>query len=539
MESGWNSYLTFTMPNVSADLLQTISIDDIVSMSGILLSSNPDTGLREYTIEGLVEGDKFSVLELLLDSSFKVKIDETEKIFTESIKTIFQTIDMQKAFANYFQMLWYSTLPCFDIQKLTSMENGTTAMLQQCRWKGRPISCSAIFKTFPTDAGMCCTFNLVKANALFLESEYTKLIMKLQAIDKLNAFTNGTEPEEHLNSLFPEQGVGHGLWVLLDKHSNLLAPRSVFSDLSGFGVHLGSPWSFPYVRKHSIHIQTGHLNSIALSAIAIEADDEIHDVEPKLRGCMFKDETKDLKFHNVYSQTNCFLECSIFMAQKKLQAVSIDNKTCTPWFLPFEGDNHYLCDPWESAKFQEFTHEGRPPGSCNHCLPDCRRTIFQSQVSVLPFGKCDERNLGMTDLCNVGNARSLTQPQIFGQQVLDEFKIGMNKEPEFLKIISSNMRANTKKKIQTFHYINQTYNAFEKDIAELEIFFEVESVLKITTTMKMTWVDFLSNVGGLLGLCLGLSVVTAVELVWLGMRIVMSFLWSVQIKLKTRPINMK
>ena len=32
-------------------------------------------------------------------------------------------------------------------------------------------------------------------------------------------------------------------------------------------------------------------------------------------------------------------------------------------------------------------------------------------------------------------------------------------------------------------------------------------------------VDFLANVGGLLGLCIGLSIVTVVELVWLSIRI--------------------
>jgi hypothetical protein len=32
-------------------------------------------------------------------------------------------------------------------------------------------------------------------------------------------------------------------------------------------------------------------------------------------------------------------------------------------------------------------------------------------------------------------------------------------------------------------------------------------------------VDFLANVGGLLGLCIGLSIVTVVELVWLSIRV--------------------
>jgi hypothetical protein len=45
-------------------------------------------------------------------------------------------------------------------------------MIKQCMWKGMEIDCSAIFKTFPTDRGMCCTFNMAKAEEMFQQSQY-------------------------------------------------------------------------------------------------------------------------------------------------------------------------------------------------------------------------------------------------------------------------------------------------------------------------------------------------------------------------------
>jgi hypothetical protein len=36
----------------------------------------------------------------------------------------------------------------------------------------------------------------------------------------------------------------------------------------------------------------------------------------------------------------------------------------------------------------------------------------------------------------------------------------------------------------------------------------------------MTWIDFLSQVGGLLGLCIGVSIITFIELFWLCLRLV-------------------
>jgi Amiloride-sensitive sodium channel len=35
------------------------------------------------------------------------------------------------------------------------------SLLKYCTWKGKPVPCGSIFKTIPTDRGMCCAFNLV------------------------------------------------------------------------------------------------------------------------------------------------------------------------------------------------------------------------------------------------------------------------------------------------------------------------------------------------------------------------------------------
>ena len=45
-------------------------------------------------------------------------------------------------------------------------------MMKYCEWKGTQLPCSAIFKTSPTDRGMCCTFNLRAAEEMFKDKEY-------------------------------------------------------------------------------------------------------------------------------------------------------------------------------------------------------------------------------------------------------------------------------------------------------------------------------------------------------------------------------
>jgi hypothetical protein len=57
------------------------------------------------------------------------------------------------------------------------------------------VPCSSIFNAFPSDLGMCCSFNLKAADNIFYSSSYPKLIMELQAVDRNGSFENNTYPE--------------------------------------------------------------------------------------------------------------------------------------------------------------------------------------------------------------------------------------------------------------------------------------------------------------------------------------------------------
>ena len=77
------------------------------------------------------------------------------------------------------------------------------------------------------------------------------------------------------------------------------------------------------------------------------------------------------------------------------------------------------------------------------------------------------------------------------------------------------------------HYFgpsDSTYNAFSSDIAEVKIFFKSATAIGIERQPVMTWIDFFSNVGGLLGLVLGIGAITLMEFIWLSNKIVTQLL---------------
>ena len=59
-----------------------------------------------------------------------------------------------------------------------------------------------------------------------------------------------------------------------------------------------------------------------------------------------------------------------------------------------------------------------------------------------------------------------------------------------------------------------TYDAYERDIAMVSFYFESPTVLEYLKEPKMTLLQFISQVGGLLGLCIGFSFISAIEILY-------------------------
>ncbi len=58
------------------------------------------------------------------------------------------------------------------------------------------------------------------------------------------------------------------------------------------------------------------------------------------------------------------------------------------------------------------------------------------------------------------------------------------------------------------------YDVYEKDIAVANFYFDKSTILQYSRTPRMTWTGFIGQIGGLLGLCLGISIVSFVELAY-------------------------
>ena len=99
-------------------------------------------------------------------------------------------------------------------------------MLKACIWQGEEFPCSELFRAFPTNQGMCCSFNMKNADEMFQKSKYNQILDAMQSRDKNETFVKdgvkGKVGSWNGNPM-AQAGKEKGLQVVLDAHSDYLS----------------------------------------------------------------------------------------------------------------------------------------------------------------------------------------------------------------------------------------------------------------------------------------------------------------------------
>ena len=196
-----------------------------------------------------------------------------------------------------------------------------------------------------------------------------------------------------------------------------------------------------------------------------------------------------------------------------------DTVACIPWFFPTPTNlSTYVCNPWETVEFLDFMN--KVPADVCQCMPDCSTTLYEPIIISTPLRKCDSSSLGVSKLCDFNN-KALPQPTMFGSQAkLDYEKFGFNSPSIYGVESTTRYYAKTLPKGDLFALNPKTYDAFEKDIALVEIYFRKSTIIQMGRQARMNWIEYFSTVGGLLGLVLGMGIISVIEVIWVCLRLV-------------------
>lgn len=64
-----------------------------------------------------------------------------------------------------------------------------------------------------------------------------------------------------------------------------------------------------------------------------------------------------------------------------------------------------------------------------------------------------------------------------------------------------------------------SYDAYKEDIGIANFYFQDPVTFQYVRQPRLSWTDFFASIGGLVGLCMGASIVTFIEVFWLCLRI--------------------
>lgn len=161
---------------------------------------------RPYRCAAELAKDSNGNLKLQMDPDLVEERDRLAGPKLKNMKELFQRLDKTKASEALFRMMWYSNMPCFDVYGITAQIPYESSIIKACYWKGKKISCAAVFSPIPTDRGMCCSFKMKPMDEIFNSKTYVDLAMDLQNYDKKSAFMDTTIPEWFKNDTLTQPG---------------------------------------------------------------------------------------------------------------------------------------------------------------------------------------------------------------------------------------------------------------------------------------------------------------------------------------------
>ena len=493
-------------------------------------------------------------IDLALNKERRSELNLQIESAMNDFRVAFENLNAEESYENLIELLWNTGLPCSDVLGTSSGFKDELSFIKRCYWKNEPISCNAIFEKRPTDRGMCCSFNHEKAEKVFKPSKFSNMISEMQTHEKRMGAAPPHVPDWYTSKQepFPETGRDYGLTLVVDAHTNKLSQSSVSETFEGFITAVDENSKYPATSLSGLVARPGFVSNIEIEAMKLDIHADVKKMDPTKRNCYLPHEY-ELNLHQRYSQSNCLLECELEFTSKcmkvcreeseqeekcgcKIIQLSVNmmkNKSdsCIPWYYPTKDDMMgKICDPWETQMFQKIIQSHIPKDECNHCLPDCSTTLYDAKMSYALFRKCDHTNFGTSLYCDLVNNDLSPAPWMTladnefkdnGYSLQDDNELSDSNIARLLNTrqrVDQGMRRNSLP-FPTENEKNPTYDAFEKDIGVLNIFFSKKYINTYVTNKRVSLADFLSKIGGSLGFAVGISMISLIETIyWIAFR---------------------
>ncbi|XP_063532877.1 pickpocket protein 28-like [Cydia strobilella] len=334
--------------------------------------------------------------------------------------------------------------------------------MASCRWRGTYRSCKRYFTEVLTREGVCFNFNALSYNDIFKtksiqhDYKYLNSSTPLNKWDIISGYTtseNVTEKKKEYPRRGRENGANPDLEILLLEDSADI-DDSCNSLSNGWKIYLQHPADLPQSSLYYYAAIAKQVTSLALKFSILNTSESLINYKPEQRQCYFPKD-RNLKYFAMYTPDNCQLECLSLYTYEKCKCV---------WFHMPHDNGSEICTASqqmcvESAQ-DELASNNQKYGKCN-CLPSCDSVHYDAEILKTEF-----------DLQKYNNSLKM----IFNRTLQDN------------------------RRISYYRY------------SRLEIYFKEPRFVSMRRSELFGLTDFLANCGGLLGLFLGFSFLSLVEM---------------------------
>ncbi|KAL9702252.1 hypothetical protein quinque_005770 [Culex quinquefasciatus] len=405
----------------------------------------------------------------LSEKFFEGNVTGKDTVNEEEIQTLLSLIqicDRHYSHEPYQSMLAKYNLHGNIVETLRQLSPGKPKkVLFQCRMS--MYSCVDWFKETLTDEGICYTLNLLPQKEIFRQENLHNDYHYSTSLYNTSSWSSddGYDPRAGLLT-YPRRILGSGFESGI--YLQLQIPTSYEDyhcrEAQGFKVLLHSPAEYPVTSKKFLRLTFSHEVTIVIKPEIMLTSKSLHSYTPSRRRCFFSHERK-LQFFAIYNQANCELECLTNYTRKLC--------SCVRFSMPHHGrtkicESYQLecCIQAENEVQLLIANEGIGKESLSEdqcrCLPACNSIEFDTEITQTKY--------------------------------------------DFLKSYElrykSRIPADVLKNITSINF------------AKLAIYFKQAQYMAMKRNELFGWTDFIANCGGVLGLCMGVSLLSLVELLY-------------------------
>ncbi|KFB52628.1 AGAP010967-PA-like protein [Anopheles sinensis] len=327
-----------------------------------------------------------------------------------------------------------------------------------CRFGDVQRSCKRYMKETVTENGLCYSFNMLPEEKIFRKSALHNDHTYME-----DWFDYTYDDEGTVRYPFHATGAGLQAGLTIYLFSDKRNVEYVCTGLTqGYKLMLHESSEYPQVSKRHIRIPLGHEMSIAMKPQMITTSKSAADYHWSKRQCFFDNERR-LRFFQVYNQENCELEClaNITLAVcgcvrfSMPRAPGVDVCSLEMWFCMHQARAFFRESfNYSDAPFQHGTNDGGSVAAECNCLPACSSIQYDVEVT---------------------------------QSAMD-----------LIKYLEAN---------RIFEKEAESYT-----VSKMEIYFKESHFITSRRSELYGMVDFLANCGGLLGLFMGVSILSLLEI---------------------------